>query len=69
MLQKLPDQNGDLESWIDKEFARFSQLGRRLPATISMNTLLGAWLGKYKRRGGGGGDCANGRVIRSAKGL
>jgi hypothetical protein len=69
MSQVLPDQSGDLEAWIDKEFERFSQLGRKLPVAISLNTLHGKWLTKYKRRGGNGGDCANGRVICSAKGL
>jgi len=69
MSQVLPDQGGDLEAWIDREFARFRQMGRKLPAQISLNTLQSAWIGRYKRRGGSMGGCVNGRVIRSAKGL
>lgn len=69
MSQVLPDQSGDLEAWIDKEFERFRQMGRKLPAQISLTTLQSKWIGKYKRRGGNGGSCINGRVIRSAKGL
>lgn len=69
MSRRLPDQGGDLEAWIDREFERFHQMGRKLPAHISLNTLQSAWIGRYKQRGGCMGGCANGRVIRSAKGL
>jgi hypothetical protein len=64
----LPNDDTALESWVEDKFKEYEYKHRKLPATISSNTLRYDWVSKYKNRGHSSRSY-NGRVIRSPLGL
>jgi hypothetical protein len=64
----LPNDDTDLENWIEDKFEEYEYKRRKLPATITINALRFKWVPQYKLRGPIQRS-HNGRVIRSTRGL
>ena len=69
LTQLIPDQGGDVESWVTAEFARFEEKRRKLPKTITVSTLKSNWASQYKNRGRTDVRFDRCRVIRNSSGL
>jgi hypothetical protein len=62
----LPKDDTDLENWIKEKFEEYEYKHRKLPETITVNTLIFKWVQDYKYRGHSS-TCRNVRVIRSGR--
>lgn len=65
LQSKLPNEDLSLVTWLEKEFDRFTQLGRKLPKIIQSTTLDG-WIITYKNHTGSGrgpGGSGSGRRV------
>ncbi|RJQ25702.1 hypothetical protein C4577_04890 [Candidatus Parcubacteria bacterium] len=67
MVENILNQGGEVEDWVNSEFERFKNNGRKLPSHIKKNTLRQNWFPAYKGRGRKGIQPFEGRVIRSSR--
>ena len=64
----LPNDDMDIDNWVAAQFARYKEIHRKLPATITINTVRSKWVQRYKARGRNI-SFNTGRVIRDSRGL